>query len=436
MNHSDPSTSPPVADLGRRFGRLAFVNVLSNVTVPLAGLIDTAILGRLPDIRFLAGVALATVLFDYIYWSFGFLRMATTGETAQALGRNDRAAAFDVLYRSLFLAVAIGAGLLVLQLPIRELGFLLLGGAEGVEAAGRDYFDARIWAAPVTLCNFALLGWFLGREQAGRALVMTIVANLTNVVGDYVLILELGLGARGAGLATAASQVAMLIAGVLLLPPLVALQPRRIFDRDRLLGALRLQRDILIRTVALLTAFALFTNFSALLGTVLLAANSILLRILSFAAYLIDGIAFAVESIAGHAWGARRHDLVRRTVRLAMLSTLVASFLMGGALLLGPEPLLGLLTTHAPTLERAIDLSPWLVLVLVLAGPAYVYDGLFLGLTRGRLLRNTMIASLLIGLLPLALLALRARQDRLLWAALALFMAMRTFLLAWSARNL
>jgi MATE family multidrug resistance protein len=198
--------TPAAPPLSRRFFRLALLNIFSNITVPLAGLVDTAMLGHLPEIRFLAGVALASVLFDYIYWTFGFLRMGTTGTTAQAVGRGDRREVYLTLYRSWMIALTLAALILLLQLPIRELGFGLLGGEPGVEAAGRAYFDARIWGAPATLCNFVLVGWFLGREESRHALVVTIVANLANIFFNYIFIIRLGLAARGAGLATMVSQ--------------------------------------------------------------------------------------------------------------------------------------------------------------------------------------------------------------------------------------
>jgi len=185
--------------LYRRYFRLTALNILANVTVPLAGLVDTAILGHLADIRYLAGVALASLLFDYVYWTFGFLRMGTTGTTAQAVGRGDERGAYLILYRSILLALGVSAALLALQWPIRSLGFTLLSGAPEVEAAGQAYFNARIWGAPAALASFAFIGWYLGREESRYVLAMTVAANVTNVVLDYVLIVYMGMAAAGAG---------------------------------------------------------------------------------------------------------------------------------------------------------------------------------------------------------------------------------------------
>ena len=440
MRDSGPSpAAAPPASLGRRFARLTLYNILANVTVPLASLVDTALLGHLDDIRFLAGVALAAVLFEYVYWTFGFLRMGTTGTTAQALGRGDEPETYRVLYRSLLVAWALGVVILLLWWPLRELGFALLSSTTEVEAAGRAYFDARVWAAPAVLSNFALLGWFLGREDGRSALVMALVANLANVALDYLFIMRLGMAARGAGLATALGQCLMLVAALAIL--FSRYRPRRwrwreVLDRASLLRLFRLNRDILLRTVALITAFAVFINFSAMLGTAVLAANAILQRLQSLVAYLIDGAAFAIESLAGIFRGERRQDQLDRVRRLALVWGVAFTLPFLALLLLAPRPVYRLLTSHEPTLDLAITYGPWLAPTLLVGALAYVYDGLFLGLTAGRPLRNSMLASTLLVFLPLALVAVRLESNHLLWLGMFGFMVARAASLAWAERRL
>ncbi|MGD8817604.1 MAG: MATE family efflux transporter, partial [Acidobacteriota bacterium] len=252
---------PP--SLQRRYFRLSALNIMASVTVPLAGFVDTAMLGHLGDIRFLAGVALGSILFDYVYWTFGFLRMGTTGTTAQALGKGDDAGVYLTLYRGLFVGLAIGAVLLALQVPVRALGFALLSGTQPVESAGAAYFNARIWGAPATLCSFVLAGWFLGREEPGRVLAMTVAANLANVLLDWLFILHLGMAAFGAGLATMMSQYLSVAIGLAMLWQVS--RPRRwvwgeVLDREGLSRLMLLNRDILLRTLGLITTFSLFTN--------------------------------------------------------------------------------------------------------------------------------------------------------------------------------
>lgn len=426
--------SPP--SLLRRFFRLTFLNILANVSVPLAGLVDTAMLGHLDDIRFLAGVALASVLFELLYWTFGFLRMGTTGLTAQALGRDDASEVFLILYRGIAFGTAAGIALWLLQTPLEALGFAALSGEPGVEAAGRDYFGPRIWAAPVTLINFTFLGWFLGREESGRALLLTLTAALSNVAFNFVFIVQLGWAAFGAGLATALSEALMLLVALALFFSLPVRSPWRwpeVLDRQHLAAFFRLNRDITIRTLCLLGSFAVFTNLSSALGTGVLAANTILLRLQNLAAYLIDGAAFATESLAGIFHGAGRMDDLRRVIRLAMLSGVAFALLFLAGLALAPSLVLGLLTSHAGVIATARAFAPWLWPVLVLGAVAFIYDGLFIGLTAGRALRNTMLLSSLVIFLPLALWAVSRDSNHLLWLAMAAFMAARAGTLGWAS---
>jgi MATE family, multidrug efflux pump len=424
--------------LQRRFFRLTALNILANIVVPLAGLVDVGMLGHLAEIRYLAGVALASLLFDYLYWSFGFLRMGTTGTTAQAVGRGDERAAHLVLYRALALAAAIGGAIVLLQVPLRAVGFLLLAGGQGIEAAGRDYFAARIWDAPATLANFALLGWFLGREQSGRALAMTVTATVANTLLNYLFIVRLGLAAFGSGLATALSQYAMLALGLALFlagrrPP----RPRlaEVLDRASFTSLLRLNGDILVRTLCLLSAFALFLNWSAALGTVQLAANTLLLRLVTLAAYAIDGAAFATESLAGIFRGGGEPAALRRLLHLALAAGLGFALLFLAALGAAPAALLGLLTSHPEVIAVALGHVLWLLPVLGLGAVAFIYDGLFLGLTEGRTLRNAMLFSLAV-FLPPALFALHEGSNHLLWLALTLFMLARAATLHLASRPL
>ena len=431
----DHKTSVKNGDLRRRFARLTFLNIVANITVPLASLVDTALLGHLESIHFLAGVALASVIFEYVYWSFGFLRMGTTGTTAQAVGRSDTGEVFRTLYRSLLLAWLLAAAILILQVPLRESGFLLLGGAPEVEAAGRAYFNARIWAAPATLSNFVFLGWFLGREESGAALVMTAVANIANVILDYVFIVEMDLAAFGAGLGTTISQFLMLVAALVLFRTRRSEVPwvwSEVWQAQALTKLMRLNRDILLRTIALVSAFALFTNFSSILGTVILAANAVLLRWVMLAAYLIDGAAFATESLAGILFGTGDRSALRRLQRLALRVGLAFALPFSALAILRPAAPIRLLTSHPQTVETALQYLPWLAPVLLFGSLAYIYDGLFLGLTAGRALRNAMLISTFVVFLPIAALALRVENNHLLWASLAAFMLARTVTL-WRA---
>ena len=419
----------------RHFSRLAIVNIISNLMVPLAGLVDTAFLGHLTEIRHFAGVALATVLFDYIYWTFGFLRMATTGMTAQAVGRGDRPTVLLIGLRNGLLALAIGILILLLQVPLRTLGFSLLRAAPEVAESGKAYFDALIWAAPATLINYVLIGWFLGREQSGKVLLLSVIANGANVLLDYLLILRLGWASAGAGWATATSQYLMLLVGLFLAWRSIGWRQMRslasqIWDVSALKAAFLLNGEILIRTFALISTFAVFTNLSSDLGTVILSTNAALLQVVTLAAYFIDGLAFATESFAGVFRGQGATDGLAQLLRVSGVACLTLGLLFAIAFLLFPTPLFSLLTNHADILDRFPVYVPWLFPVLGFGSIAYMLDGYFLGLTQGRVLRQSTLIAALVGFAPMAIVAWYFRNSHLLWLALSSFMAARALTLA------
>ncbi len=415
------------------FARLACINVLSNLMVPLAGLVDTAFLGHLQEIRYLAGVALATVLFDYLYWTFGFLRMTTTGLTAQAMGRQDADAALLVGLRNGLLALALGTLLLILQGPIRELGFGMLSATPAVKLAGQAYFNALIWGAPATLINFVIVGWYLGRSQSSKVLLLSAVGNFTNIGLDTLFILEWGWQSSGAGAATALSQWLTLFVGLALIrrdiSPLQLQQVgSQLWHPAALKSVLTLNREILVRTFVLISTFAVFTNLSASFGTSVLAANALLLQVMTLASYFIDGIAFATESMVGTV-NRQSPDLLKRLLGVGGLTSLSIGLLVAMAFVLAPTALLQLLTNHEEILVLADRFVFWLLPVLGFGSMSYLLDGYFLGLTEGRLLRRSVVQAAVFGFAPLAFVAYRLHSVHLLWLALTFFMVGRALTL-------
>ena len=435
--------------LRRRLHRLALPIALSNLTVPLTGAVDAAMLGHLDEIRHLAGVALASLVFDYLYWTFGFLRMATTGLVAQALGRRAPVEAMRVLLRGLVLAAGIAAVILLLRRPIEAGGFALLAGAPEVEDAGRAYLRARILGAPAVLANFAILGWLIGHARGGRALALTAVANATNVALDWLLIVRLGFGSQGAGIATAVSQGVMLALGLQLLLSewrTVRAAWRGLFSRRGFAPLLALNRDIAIRTLCLVTGFAGFINLSALYGPTVLAANAILLRIFDLVAYGIDGLAFATESLAGGLAGARDRAGLARLLRVGLEAGVALAAGVSVLLLLAPAGLYRLFTSHADVAAAAARHEPWLLAALLFGAVAWIYDGFFIGLAAGPALRRAMLLSLAAFVPGAAAGAwgggawgsgahgLWAAGTHVLWASFVVFTAARGATLGWRAR--
>ena len=440
-------TAEPFSALRRRFFRLAALNLLANLSVPLTGLVDTAMLGHLDDIRFLAGVALGALIFETAYFTLGFLRMGTTGTTALAFGAGDHPEVYRVLYRSMVLAFACGGLMVAGQWLLAEGGFALLGGTPEVEAAGRDYFNARIWAAPAAMGNLVFLGWFLGRAESGRVLALSITGNLVNIAFNWLFIIQLGWAARGAGWATVISQTAALALGFAFFfqGSRARLsgdldQPYRwrwseILQREPFRALLSLNGDLLIRSILLSGSMALFLAVSSIFGTTLLAASSILQRLFYVASYLIDGVAFAVESLAGHLRGQGENRQLTRLARLSLVTGVAAAGAYLSVLLLASRPILGILTSHGEVIETALVYLPWLALLLPLGGIAFVYDGIYLGLAAGRPLRNSMLISAGLVFLPITAAAALTGRPHLLWAAWILLLVTRIITLSRSDRR-
>ena len=421
-----------------RFWRLAAVNILSNLMVPLASLVDVAFLGHLSEIRYLAGVAIAGVLFNYIYWTFGFLRMGTTGLTAQARGRDEADLVIVTLLRNGAIALVIGVIILLLQQPIRELGFSLLQAEPEVLDAGRAYYNALIFGAPATLLNFVLLGWFLGKERGKQVLLLSVVNKGANIVLDYLFIVELNQSSAGAGAATAISQFVTLVIGLILAYrelPQQFWQQQQLWEPSALKAIFNLNQNILIRTLALVSTFAIFTNISSHLGTGVLAANTLLLQVVTLAAYFIDGIAFATESIAGNLHGRGAKEQLLPLLKLAGSGSLLAGMCFAIAFCLFPQFLFGLLTNHNSVIARVEDYVWWLFPVLGFGSLAYMLDGYFLGLTAGKILRQSTLIAAIAGFAPMAIAAWYWQLNHLLWLALTLFMVARSLTLSWKVNS-
>lgn len=431
-----PLLSPGTAlghDWQARFWKLAAANVISNLSVPLAALANTAFLGHLANLDNLAGVSLAGVLFNYLFKTFACLRMSTTGLTAQATGRGDAAEGQRVLGRGLAIALACALGLLLLRDPLRDLGFRMLQAPADTRAAAIAYYNVLIWAAPAVLLNYVLLGWFLGTGRARPVLLLSLLGNSLNGLGDAWLIGHLGWGSRGAAVATLLSQSTVLLLGLRLAwtagaRPCWPLGPLGTWQ-----GFARLNRDLFLRTLAVLTVLGLFTAASARLGTDLLVANSLLLQIVLLASYFIDGLAYATETLSGQLLGQQERSAQAELLRLGLGLSLTIGLAIATLFCLWPEPLIALLTPQPVVLATARPLLPWLWPVLGLGAIAFLLDGYFLGQSRGRLLRNTMLLAAAI-FLGVALLALQLRSGPLLWLGLSLFMGLRATVLSWAIR--
>ncbi|MCP5255520.1 MAG: MATE family efflux transporter [Zoogloeaceae bacterium] len=406
--------------------------MLSNVSTPLIGVVDTAIVGRIPDPAYIGAVALGALVFTFVFWAFGFLRMGTTGLTAQALGAGDAEELAAGLGRALLIAAVVGVALIALQWPIRELAFALIAGSERVEALARGYFEIRIWAAPATLANYALLGWFIGLGRTDIGLVLQLVLNLANIALDAWLVLGLGLDVRGVALGTLiaeylAAAVGLFIAVGYMRRHGAQLRLARLLLADRLRRTLAVNRDIMIRSLALILVFVWFMAEGARHGDVTLAANAVLMQFVSMSAYFLDGLAFAAEALVGRAIGERNRTALAAAVRLTSVWAVVVAVLVSLVYLLAGPWLIDALSTDSATRAAARIYLPWAALAPLAGVWAFQLDGIFIGATRSAEMRNAMLVSLLVFLVAWWL--LRPWGNHGLWAALYVNYLARTLTL-------
>ena len=425
----------PSAGNHRRVWRLAGPVILSNITTPLLGAVDTGVVGHLPDPALIGGVALGSLIFNFVFWGFGFLRMGTTGFTAQARGAGDMSELRATFLRSLMLAGGIGFALVVLQVPIHFLALHFVQSSAAVKSYAGTYFDVRIWSAPAALANYTILGWLLGTGRTGLALRLQVVLNGINIILAVVFVLLLGWGIPGVAAATLTSEILTSCGGLALV---FRLLPRaetpHLFDRHRILRLLRVNGDIMLRTLCLEAAFVAFTLAGASLGDIAFAANAILMNLLTMSAYGLDGFAMAAEILVGSAVGARDRAGFRAAIRDSTIWAAGLAILGAGFFLFAGHQLIALFTLHEEVRRTAALYLPWLALSPLLGVWCFQLDGIYVGATRTAEMRNGMILALAGNLLVLWLALPRLGNDGL-WLALMVFYVLRmTTLGAWLPR--
>lgn len=407
--------------------------------MPFAGLVDTVLLGHEPSSQALSGVALAGAIFSFLYWGFAFLRMGTTGLTSQALGAEDSTETVAVLTRSLGLALGLGALMLLFSPLIELVSFWLLQGEAMVEAQGVVYFQARILGAPAVLGLMAINGWLLGRHLSRQVLLLSIIQNTLIIGLDILFIRYWGWGAAGAGYSTAAADGMTFLCALLVLALSWGRLPRptwrHAWSGNGVRQLFELNSQIFVRSFFLMLTITSFTNISAWMGETVVAANAILLQLLLFCAYFVDGFAYALESLAGFAAGKGDWKMIKTQLRVALACASLCTLFFALAFWAFGQQLLSRMTDFQQVNSLAWSLGPYFLLALVLANFSYIYDGLGIGLTWGSELRNSVVIASLVGFAPLALLAVHWRSPVTLWLAYAVFSALRSGILGWNSER-
>ena len=406
--------------------------ILANAAVPTLGLVDTAIIGNVASTIDLGAIALGAVIFSFVYWSFGFLRMSTTGFVAAAAGAQREAELRAIVARALFMAFGLGILLIILQSGIAWVAIELFSASDAVERVTRGYFDLRIWGAPATLSLFALMGVLIGLGLSKQLLLIQVFMNGLNIALDLLFAGVFDMGAPGVALGTALAEWATLALGLVIvvralkarsaLPKLIDWP--EVLRKESLASMLSSNVDIMIRTLLLILSFAFFADQSARYGEVILASNHLLLQLVSFAAFFLDGYAFVVEALVGKARGAGRLGLFRLAVFRSTVLAAATAGMLALLLLFGGTALIALLTDIDAVREASVPMLGFAAVYVAVSFAAFQLDGIFIGLSATREMRNASIHSIVVYFAAWLLLA-PAFGVAGLWAAMIIYVIAR-----------
>ena len=426
--------------MNKQILRLAIPNIISNITVPLLGMVDLAILGHLESALYIGAIALGGLIFNFIYAIFSFLRMGTSGFTAQAFGKNDKQELILMFGRSMFFAVTGGILIILLQYPIDLLSFSLIEGSVEVESLAREYFYIRIFAAPASLGIMALSGWYTGMQNAKYPMYIAIFINVINIGANLFFVYSLGMRSDGVAWGTVIAQYSGLIVGLILfLTKYKSLfgfwDKTDFFNWEKLGKFFKVNLDIIIRTLCLIFVFAFFTSESAKVNDTILAVNTVLVQYLFVFSYLTDGFAYAAEALVGKFIGSKNKIDLKRSIRLLFLWGFYISIPFTLTYVFAGDYLLYILTDNPDVISAASPYMFWIGLVPIITFAAFIWDGVYIGATSSSPMRNTLLISTIIVFLPSYYLLREPLGNHGLWLALMLFMLSRGLLLTVFSRK-
>ncbi len=410
--------------------KLAIPNILTNLSVPLLSSVDTAVVGHLDKITYLGAVAIGSMIFNFIYWGFGFLRMGTTGMTAIGYGKKVGKETASIGFRAMFIAIVAGLALILFRTPINDLSFYLVSASPEVEKYASQYFYIRIFAAPATLMIYVFHGWFLGMQNAKYPMILLISVNLLNIFFNLLFIYHFGMKSDGVAWGTLCAQYLGVFIAIFLFYKKYSEQTK-FFDIKAVLHLAELKRffkiniDIFLRTLALIFTLSFFTAESARFGDNVLAANTILLQLWVFLSYAVDGFAFAGESLVGKYKGRKNINELRSVVKKLFYSGFLISLFFMFVYLVWERELISIFTNDEEVINIAISFFLWTGLTPLLNSISFLWDGIYIGATATAPMRNTMIISALLIFLPTYYLFRASMGNEALWLAMVLFMVAR-----------
>lgn len=413
----------------RRILSIAVPSIVSNITVPLLGLIDIAIVGHLGNVSYIGAIAVGSMIFNLVYWIFGFLRMGASGMTSQALGSRNLTEVVRLLLRSLAVSLAIALLLIILQTPLQKIMFALIQPTADIAPLSSTYYYIVIWGAPAMLGLYGLTGWYIGMQNTRIPMLVSIIQNITNIIASLTLVAGLGMGFRGVAFGTVIAQYTGFFVALALLLRYYGrlgkyIELGGLFARSAMTRFFSVNGDIFMRTLFLVAVNLFFTSAGARQGAVILAVNTVLMQLYLLFSYFMDGFAYAGEAICGHYYGAGNNAAVRATVRRLFLWGAVVVAVFTAVYALGGEGFLHLLTDDNTVIAASGEYFPWALAVPLAGVAAFVWDGVFIGLTatRGMLVSSVFAA---VAFFSTYFLLQPSLGNHALWLAQIVYLSMR-----------
>ena len=440
----------------RQILQIALPSIVSNITVPLLGMIDVAIVGHMGSPAYIGAVAVGSVIFNLVYWLFGFLRMGSSGLTSQALGRRDLTEVASILARSVFIAFSIALLLILLKIPMKWASFALIGPTEDVIPFASTYFNIVIWGAPAVLGLYSMLGWFIGMQNTRFPMFISIMQNVVNILASLTLVYGFGMKIEGVAMGTVIAQYAGFIVALGLVVRYYGRLFRgyggtgvrgleiclwQMYSRTSVPPYLRtpeiskffsINRDIFLRTLCLVAVNLYFTSAGARQGAVILSVNTVMMQLYLFFSYFMDGFAYAGEALGGKAYGARNTTAFHETLRRLWMWTLIVTTAYTLLYIIGGQWIVGLLTDEPQVIETSRDYLYWAWLIPAAGCVAFIWDGVFIGITatRGMLVSSFLSAIAFFAICHISLLFPHSSlpENHFLWLAMVIYLAMRGIL--------
>lgn len=387
--------------MNKQILRLAIPNIITNITVPLLGMVDTAIVGHLQNgdgVDYIGAIAVGTMIFNIIYWNFGFLRMGTSGFTAQAYGAKDKEEQANILLRACFIAIVAAFLLIIFQKPIGKLSLMLIEDKNSVGALALSYFSVRIWAAPATLSMYALKGWLIGMQDSKNPMWISIIINLLNIIFSFVLVFYFNMSIKGVALGTVIAQYGGLITTLLIWRKKYKeiakyFNVKKALSLEKMKLFFKINSDIFLRTLCLIIVTSYFTIASTKMPYPTLAMNTLLMQFFTLFSYFMDGFAYAAESLCGKAKGENNYPQLQAFVKRFLLWGGVISVLFIIIYALFGENILGIFTDNKDVIEYSKNYLHWILLIPITGFIAFLYDGILIGLTESVVMRNAIFIS-------------------------------------------